>query len=161
MSGAEYVFLTRWSINAPQQAVWDVIAQVERWVAWWQGLERVEPLAPGDARRVGRCCRLTWKGRLPYRLIVDMTTVRIEAPRLLESAANGELEGRGIWRLSSHDDGTAVTYEWRVRTTKPWMNLIAPLARPIFAWNHDVVMRQGQRGLKQLLEPISQRRRTT
>ncbi len=34
-----------------------------------------------------------------------------------------------------------------------WMNWLAPLARPFFAWNHDAVMRQGEQGLKRLLEP--------
>jgi hypothetical protein len=27
------------------------------------------------------------------------------------------------------------------------MNAIGPLARPVFEWNHDYVMRQGARGL--------------
>jgi hypothetical protein len=31
------------------------------------------------------------------------------------------------------------------------MNLLAPLARPVFAWNHDVVMRWGAEGLAKLL----------
>ena len=44
-------------------------------------------------------------------------------------------------------DGTAAVYEWNVRTARPWMNRLAPVARPLFAWNHDVVMRQGAEGL--------------
>lgn len=31
------------------------------------------------------------------------------------------------------------------------MNLLAPLARPLFAWNHDVVMAWGLAGLLRLL----------
>jgi hypothetical protein len=27
------------------------------------------------------------------------------------------------------------------------MNIFGPLARPAFAWNHDIVMRQGGEGL--------------
>ena len=42
---------------------------------------------------------------------------------------------------------TAVVYEWNVRTTKQWMNLLAPIARPVFAWNHDTVMGWGGEGL--------------
>ena len=42
---------------------------------------------------------------------------------------------------------TAVTYEWNVSTTKTWMNLLAPVARPVFAYNHDMVMRWGGEGL--------------
>ena len=47
---------------------------------------------------------------------------------------------------------TAVVYEWNVHTTKPWMNAIAPLAAPVFAWNHDWVMRNGGEGLARLLD---------
>ncbi|OUC07939.1 polyketide cyclase, partial [Litorilinea aerophila] len=32
-----------------------------------------------------------------------------------------------------------------------WMNLLAPLARPIFAWNHDIIMAWGGQGLARLL----------
>jgi hypothetical protein len=31
------------------------------------------------------------------------------------------------------------------------MNLLAPIARPLFAWNHDVIMRQGEEGLSRYL----------
>ena len=43
-------------------------------------------------------------------------------------------------------------YEWNVRTARAWMNRLAPVARPVFAWNHDVVMRQGADGLARLLD---------
>ena len=46
---------------------------------------------------------------------------------------------------------TAALYEWNVHTTRAWMNLLTPLARPIFAVNHDYVMRNGGRGLAKLL----------
>ena len=155
MNGREYAFLTRWRIRAPRERVWEEILHVERWIAWWRGLERAEELARGDVNRIGAQYRLTWRGALPYRLAVDMTVVRVEPNALLESLAHGELEGHGTWRLASCDDATAVEYEWRVRTTKPWMNVITPLARPLFSWNHDVIMRHGERGLKRLLETRS------
>jgi hypothetical protein len=52
------------------------------------------------------------------------------------------LVGRGRWRF--HEGAaTAVTYEWVVQTTRPWMNALAPVGRPIFTWSHTVVMRWG------------------
>ncbi len=44
-----------------------------------------------------------------------------------------------------------MTYEWNVRTTRPWMNLVAPVARPVFRWNHNAVMHSGGQGLADLL----------
>jgi hypothetical protein len=42
---------------------------------------------------------------------------------------------------------------WRrvERANKPRMNLLAPAARPLFTWNHDVVMDWGAGGLARKL----------
>jgi len=37
----------------------------------------------------------------------------------------------GLWTLTAEDaDTTRVQYDWRVKTEKAWMNLLAPLAKP-------------------------------
>ena len=59
-----------------------------------------------------------------------MRLTRVEPLSLIEGEAVGELAGTGRWRLT-HDAGvTRVRYDWNVRTTRPWMNLLAPVARP-------------------------------
>ena len=81
--------------------------------------------------------------------------MRVEKPHLIEGHAEGELAGIGRWRLFAEDGDsplTAAVYEWDVSTTRPWMNLVAPIARPIFEWNHDWVMRNGGEGLARLLD---------
>jgi hypothetical protein len=40
-----------------------------------------------------------------------------------------------------------VRYEWIVEVTKPWQRLLAPVLRPVFTWNHNVVMGWGYDGL--------------
>ena len=149
---AHYRFVTEWLLQAPITAVWDELFHSERWPRWWCGLEHVEELEPGDADRIGCVRRFIWKGALPYRLTVDMRLIRAEPDRLLESRASGELEGTGRWSVAEQAGMTRARYDWDVETTKPWMNLLAPAARPLFVWNHHVVMRGGERGLKQLLE---------
>jgi hypothetical protein len=69
----------------------------------------------------------------------------------MEGDAVGELEGTGIWRLFEQNGVTAVVYDWDVATTKRWMQLLAPVARPVFEYNHDVVMRWGGEGLARRL----------
>ncbi len=138
-------------MTAPIESVWEAIFHSERWPEWWQGLERVDELVPGDTNRVGCVRRFSWKGRLPYRLVVDLRVIRVEPPVALESVANGELEGRGLWSLTRSAQGTTIRYDWNVRTTKRWMNLAAPMARPLFTWNHNVVMRGGEEGLRRWL----------
>jgi hypothetical protein len=76
-----------------------------------------------------------------------MRTTVVDRPRYMEGLADGELAGTGRWRLFEDGDVTAVVYDWDVHTTRPWMNLLAPIARPLFAWNHDYVMHAGGEGL--------------
>jgi hypothetical protein len=151
---ADYEFLTIWHFKAPQQQVWDLIFHSEDWPKWWPGVERVEKLKDGDANHVGAVHRYTWKSKLPYRLVFDMETTHVEPIKVIEGRAIGELQGTGHWELSHEDETTTVRYDWKVKTTKAWMNLLAPLARPLFRWNHDVVMSWGGEGLeKQLYQP--------
>jgi uncharacterized protein YndB with AHSA1/START domain len=147
----EYRFLTTWLLEADRERVWDAIYDSERWPEWWKGVLEAEKLEEGGADGVGQYGRYVWKARLPYRVEFHMRTTRVERPELLQGDATGELAGVGRWRLFEQDSVTAVIYEWNVRTTKAWMNALAPVARPAFQSNHDYVMRNGGRGLAKLL----------
>jgi uncharacterized protein YndB with AHSA1/START domain len=148
---AEYRFLTTWLIGAPRRRVWDPIYESERWPEWWKGVLEAETLEEGEASGVGRFGRYVWKSKLPYKLEFHARTTRVEKPHLLEGTVEGELAGKGLWRLFEQDGTTAVLYQWEVRTTKAWMNLLTPIARPMFAVNHDFVMRSGGESLAKLL----------
>ncbi len=143
----EYRFVTIWKAAAPLEAVWNEIYHSERWPEWWKGVEEVVELKKGDDLGVGSVRRYTWKSALPYRLSFESETVRVEPMSLLEGIARGELDGRGVWKLSSDSRHTTVRYDWQVRTSRAWMNLLAPVAEPLFKWNHDVIMGWGAKGL--------------
>jgi hypothetical protein len=147
---ADYTFLSTWCLDASVEEVWDVINDPPGYPEWWKGVRAVDVLEPGMETGLGRVNRFSWRSVLPYTLRFDIEITRVEGNHLIEGRATGELEGRGVWRLF---DGpcTAVVYDWRVRTTQRWMNLMGPLARPAFAWNHDLVMRQGAFGLARKL----------
>lgn len=149
---SDYEFVTVWHFDSPLEAVWKEINAAEKWPEWWKGVLRVVELTPGDADGIGSIRRSTWKSALPYTLEFDLEVIRVEKPHILEARAFGELEGTGLWQLTSEGENkTRVQYDWRVKTTKPWMNLIAPLARPFFKWNHDIIMGWGENGLKKRL----------
>ena len=65
---------------------------------------------PPGGEDVGTVARMVWKSLLPYRVGFEVTTTRVEHPRLLEGRAVGELEGVGRWRLYEQDGVTAVLY---------------------------------------------------
>jgi hypothetical protein len=149
----EYSFITHWRINASVEKVWDAIYHSERWPGWWKGAESVIEVKPGDSLGVGAVRRYVWKSTLPYRLAFEVETLRIEPLSHLEGEVKGgDLEGKGVWRFRREGETALVRCDWNVRTTKSWMNFWAPFARPLFQWNHDVVMRRGEAGLKRLLE---------
>jgi uncharacterized protein YndB with AHSA1/START domain len=148
---AEYAFLTAWRVAAPRERVFEVIHASERWPEWWRGVESVVKLEEGDAEGRGSLGRYTWRSRLPYRLRFEMRITRVDRPERMDGEAVGELTGAGRWRLYEEEGATAVLFEWRVETTRAWMNALAPVARPVFRWNHDWIMRQGGRGLARRL----------
>jgi len=147
---AAYSFLTTWILDAPLEPVWEAIHDVEAWPAWWRGVERVEKLEQGAGDGTGALYRHEWRSVIPYPVRFETRITRLERPHLIEAEADGELAGIGRWRFFDGRE-TAVVYEWNVGTTRPWMNLLAPIARPVFRWNHNVVMHQGGRGLADLL----------
>lgn len=148
---ADYEFVTIWRFNAPKEKVWDEIYHSGNWPEWWRGVESIIELEKGDENGVGSLRHHTWKSLLPYKLTFDMRTTRVERLVLIEVTAIGELSGTGLWQFSEIDGLTVVRYDWRVKTTKSWMNLLAPIARPLFKWNHDVVMHWGGEGLARRL----------
>jgi hypothetical protein len=145
---AEYSFLTTWLLESPREPVWEALHDQEAWPSWWRGVEVAEEVSrpPGGAD-VGTVSRMVWRSLLPYRVEFEILTTRVERPTLLEGRASGALAGVGRWRLYEQEGVTAVLYEWDVLTTKPWMNRLAPLLRPVFEWNHDWVMTRGGEGL--------------
>ncbi len=145
---SSYEFVTRWTIPAPLERVWNELVSPEQWPVWWRGVERVDLIRPGvDALGTGAIRRYVWRSRLPYRLQFTMQTTRIEPMSLIEGHASGELEGNGTWHLSHADGSTHVRYDWRVVANKWWMRWLASVAKPAFRWNHDVVMHWGEEGL--------------
>jgi uncharacterized protein YndB with AHSA1/START domain len=153
---AEYSFVTEWRLDAPASDVYAAIRDSLRWPEWWPTVTRVEEIRPGDAATgLGNVRRYTFKGTLPYTLSFDLEVERLDPPRTLAGRASGELEGTGVWTLTEADGRTLARYDWNVRTTRWWMNLLAPLARPVFKANHDVVMRAGASGICRLLGGVS------
>lgn len=149
---AELRYLTTWWFEAPIDRVYQTIVDSRGWPAWWTSLRTVEELAPGDARGIGRRYRYRWQSRLGYRLCFEVRVTRVLPGRLIEGVARGDVRGTGCWRLSEARGVTQVQYEWRVRPVRRWMALVAPVAGPLFAWNHHAVMRDGALGLARWLD---------
>ena len=148
---AEYRLLTIWRIEAPLEEVYTAIHNAPRWPDWWPGVKKVEKVAAGDANGINSILRYVWQGQLPYQMVFEVRATRIEKWVTIEGTVHGDLEGVGRWHFNREDEVSVVRYEWYVRSTRWWMNLIAPFARPLFIRNHGILMRQGAEGLACLL----------
>jgi uncharacterized protein YndB with AHSA1/START domain len=148
---ADYRFLTTWLVDAPVDDVWRALHTIEEWPSWWPGVQRVRKIEHGDEQGVGGVYQQVWRSKIPYSVEFTTFVTEVERPHLIEARADGGLAGTGTFRIFGAPLGTAVTYDWAVRTTKAWMNAIAPVARPVFAWNHHAVMNQGGVGLARAL----------
>ncbi len=144
---AEYAFLTAWRFAARREDVFEALHDSERWPDWWPGLESVTRLEDGDEEGRGSLGRYAWRSAVGYRLEFEMRITDVVRPLRMAGQAVGDLSGTGTWRLFEEEGTTVVLFEWRVTTTRPWMNALAPVARPLFRRNHDRLMRDGGRGL--------------
>jgi carbon monoxide dehydrogenase subunit G len=144
---ADYHYVSTWQLQAPIEQVWAALNDLEHLPIWYSGVHEARELTPGDAQGVGRRVRYVIKGPLPLQLAFEATTTRSLPPREQELQAEGELAGTGRWSLDQQGEVTTVRYRWDVGTTRPWMNVLAPLARPLFTWNSRGVMLQAGEGL--------------
>lgn len=147
----EFRFVTVWRIEAPIEVVCEAVSHSLSWPHWWRNVESVEELAPGDARGIGSVRRYTWRGRLPYRLTFDICVIHAEPLTTVAGVASGDVEGEGRWSFTTDGRVTTARFEWHIRPTPLWMNLLALLARPLVKWNHDGVMRRGGEALARRL----------
>jgi hypothetical protein len=152
---ASYSFVTKWFILASVERVWDALNDPERYHLWWPCFVEYRPLSPGASDVGSRGIRVV-RGFLPYQLRYTTTITEKIPPHQLAYDSDGDLTGRGRFVLASQPSGTDVTFYWDVETTGRVMNLLAPLLRPLFSWNHNWVMAAGEKGLRRwLAEPAA------
>jgi len=144
-----YELVSQWRVPGPIERVYAVLSDVEAAPRWWpQAYHRVHEIARGEANGVGRILEITTKGALPYRLTWRLEILELEPPRLIRLRASGELVGFGEWQLAGAGDDVALTYTWRVRAEHPLLRRLEFLLKPIFALNHNWVMRKGEEGMR-------------
>lgn len=148
---ARYRFETEWQVDAPVGRVWNALLDYRAWPTWWKGFRSVEQIRPGDERGVGMVIRQGWRSYVPYTLVFDLEITDIRPQGGLTGRASGDVEGSCGWTFEERDGMTSVRFVLDVRTTRPWMNVPAPFAGRVFAFNYDAIMRRGSRGLARLL----------
>lgn len=153
-----------WYLPAAAKQVWAVIADVDMsWPQWWPGCRFAAPLErwPTESSSQAEILKattahLSFKAALGYTLTISIHPTRVVASREIEFDAGGHLEGTGRVTLMPEDRGqaTRMDIEWRVRPTQRWMNMLTPIAAPVFTAAHALLMRQGEKGLIKALTAV-------
>jgi hypothetical protein len=146
-----FVFFDEWRLAAPPDEVWAVVRDLPAWPEWWSSVRRTTRLAPRTADS-----HEAWEFRFRTRLPYDMTFVAdllVEDSELrVDARVTGRVDGHGIFRVEPVDGGALVRFDWEVRPLVTWMRAAAPVARPLFSWNHRALMAEGAFGLARRLD---------
>ena len=144
-----YYFCEEWRVKAPVDRAWTAIRDLEAYPRWWK--EFVEVRRLNDLDGVGSQIAVHAKAVLPYHMYFTLETIVEERPRLAIVMVRGDLNGEMRWRLEPDGSGTHLVFDESVRTGKLVLNVFAPVFKPLFAWNHRVMMASGERGLRRYL----------
>lgn len=141
-----YRFRSEWELEAPRARVFEVLRKGESYERWWPQVKRSARLSDGRYELVARSF-------LPYELRMALTeSVIDEGAGVLEASLEGDLEGFSRWTLRERNGRTIATFDEEVVTHKRLLNVLSPVVKPLLRYNHTVMMRHGERGLKRYLE---------
>jgi len=144
-----YHFLSEYTLSSGRDAVWAALTDVGRWPAWWRSLRRIEVIREATAEHnVGAIYRNHVRAPTGYGFVYSTEIAEVDPLRRIDVISSGDIVGRGRFLVSEGPSGgTEVSFAWLVETPKWWMNLLAPIARPAFTWNHDRLMTDFGKGL--------------
>jgi len=144
-----YEIESRWQVLGRIDDVYAVLTDAEALPRWWpEAYSRVIVAADGGEDGVGRVTDITTRGILPYDVTWRVEVLETRRPELIRVKASGDVIGLGTWQLRGDDGAVHLSYLWRVRVGKPWMQKFEFLLKPVFAANHNWVMRRGELGLR-------------
>lgn len=151
---AAFHFLSRWELACTREEIWGTLVDFHTWPEWWPGLSDVVETIHGDPDGIGQKATSVWRGPVGYSLRISIESVERIRPEFLRGVASGDVIGEGTWHLRptapDREGGpawTEVSFDWDVRANRRWMEVLAPVARPVFVSSHDRVMERGAAGL--------------
>jgi hypothetical protein len=151
LSAAAFSFETEWRLPNDADAVFDALAAADRYPMWWPQVLSATPLDDDSGELVIR-------SKLPYRLRV-VATREIEDPvaHTLRATLTGDLTGFSSWQISTNGAGCSAVFIEQVSAGGA-LGLAARVGRRALEWNHAVMMRSGEQGLRRHLADLGARR---
>ena len=138
---AHYRFVTELRVGAPIGDVYRLLIEPEGWLDAWRDALRVDRVRNGDADGRGGAFEATVRAPFGYRLSARVAIAAADRPIRLDMVVVGDLQGTGRWDLAERGAATDVRFDFDVRSTPAWMDLLTPVFRPVFERSHHRVVR--------------------
>jgi hypothetical protein len=143
---ARYVFRSEWRMPAAPDDVYAVLADVETYPDWWPQVRRTRRIDEVSGEVV---CR----SLLPYDVTFVMhQEVQDPETRVLRARLDGDLTGTSRWTISADGGGSLAVFDEDVAVGKAMLRAAGRLLRPALRFNHDLMMRAGEKGLRAYLQ---------
>jgi uncharacterized protein YndB with AHSA1/START domain len=142
----EYLFVDEWDVEAPQERVFDALADARTYPEWWTPIYK-EVHAEGPPE-VGRVSTQRFSAKLPYTLETRSKVVSMDRPNSLEVDVEGDLRGHGKWTLTPSDGKVHVRFDWEVLADRALLRYLTPVLRPLFRWNHNEAIKSAMANLE-------------
>ena len=140
-----YVFRSEWRLDAPAQRVYAALLDVAAYPTWWPEVRSAKETGTHSGE-------LRARSMLPYDLVFHLER-DIEDPvnHVLRAKVSGDLIGTSQWTVAPDGDGCIAVFDEDVHVGKAAVRAAGLLARPALKFNHDRMMRSGERGLRAYL----------
>jgi hypothetical protein len=126
--------------------VYAVLADVETYSDWWPQVRRTRRIDEVSGEVV---CR----SLLPYDVTFVMhREVQDPETRVLCARLDGDLTGTSQWTITADGAGSLAVFDEDVAVGKAMLRAAGRLLRPALRFNHDLMMRAGEKGLRTYLE---------
>jgi uncharacterized protein YndB with AHSA1/START domain len=123
---------------APPPVVWQTIEHSERFENWWGWLKEFR--LEGGGLRDGSVLHGVVEPPVPYRMRLRVELESCSAPRRIDAAVHGDLEGTARLLLEPNDRGTRAMISWSIEMMQRPMRVACRVARPLLTWGHDRVV---------------------
>jgi len=147
-------FKNEWNFQAPIPVVWEKLSDIESWPRWWTAFRKSMVRITGTAQQPVLLADCEVRGVIPLTFRFCLEPTHFHAPHLIEFNSSGDLVGSGEFQLGPVDGATRVTIRWDVQGKGFALSLLSafPVTRILLRWNHKLVMKSGQRALREVVE---------
>lgn len=146
MSRHFYAFASEWVVPVPPVRVFETLSRLDEYPQWWPQVRSTNAIDE-------QTCEIEVRSTLPYSLRMTAHHSRKDAEAgVLEADLTGDLIGQSRWLLTRAPDGTGTVLRFgeEVEVVRPLLRRLS-FARPAFRFNHALMMRAGERGLRRHL----------